>query len=241
MKINSKTMGILIFTIFAIGIGTTIATGIWATESEKIPSKYNETELQGIYNPADIRGSYEFAEVAKLFEIDLATLFEAFGLPLESMEDNLQTKDLETIYENAGVEIGNESVQIFVALYKGLPIELDGSYVPEPGVNIILEANQNLTEEEKTYLMTHAFVMTEPANLDNSTLEESTAIETPDSEAIIKGASTFQTLLDAGIKKEEIEEIIGGPMPLSNKILKDYCNEEGLSFTQVKDQLNELL
>jgi len=241
MKIKAKTMGILILAIFVIGTGSAMATGLWATESEKIPSKYNDIELQDTYNPADIRGSYEFSEIAKLFEMDLATLFEAFGLPPEAMEDNLKTKDLETIYENAGVEIGNESVQIFVALYKGLPIELDGSYLPEPAVDIIMEANKNLTEEEKNYLSTHTFVLTETANIDNLMPEGTDTAVPSDAEPIISGASTFQTLLDAGIKKEEIEKIIGGPMPPTNKILKDYCNEEGLSFTQVKDQLNALI
>jgi len=210
MKIKTKTMGTLILAIFVIGISSAMATGLWATESEKIPSKYNDIELQDTYNPADIRGSYEFSEIAKLFEMDLATLFEAFGLPPEAMEDNLKTKDLETIYENAGVEIGNESVQIFVALYKGLPIELDGSYLPEPAVDIIMEANKNLTEEEKNYLSTHTFVLTETANIDNL-MPEGTDIAVPsDAEPIINGASTFQTLLDAGIKKEEIEKIVEG-------------------------------
>lgn len=241
MKINAKTMGILILAIFVIGISSAMATGLWATESEKIPSKYNEIELQDTYNPADIRGSYEFSEVGSLFEIDLATLFEAFGLPPEAMEDNLKTKDLEIIYENAGVEIGNESVRIFVALYKSLPIELDGSFLPEPAVDIIMEANKNLTEEEKNYLLTHTFVLKEAANTDNLNPEGTDPAVTSDSEPIINGAATFQTLLDAGIKKEEIEVIIGAPMPPTNKSLKDYCNEEGLSFQQVKDQLNGLL
>ncbi|MBK5247044.1 MAG: hypothetical protein JJE49_07250 [Peptostreptococcaceae bacterium] len=241
MKIKAKTMGILILAIFVIGTGSAMATGLWATESKKIPSKYEETNLQDTYNPADIRGSYEFSEVAKLFEIDMATLFEAFGLPPEAMKDNLQSKDLESIYENAGVEIGNKSVQIFVALYKGLPIELDGSFLPEPAVDIIIAENENLTEEERTYLTTHTYVGTEAINTDNIIPEGTDPAVTSDSEPIINGAATFQVLLDAGITKEEIKKIIGAPMPLSNKSLKDYCNEEGLSFTQVKDQLNALI
>src|SRR5665648_394958 len=241
MKINAKTMAILILTIFVIGISAAMATGLWATESGKTPSKYKEIELQDTYNPADIRGSYEFSEIAKLFEIDLATLYEAFGLPPESIGDNMKTKDLEIIYENAGVAIGNESVQIFVALYKGLPIELDGSFLPESAVRIILEANKNLTEEQKTYLSTHTFVATEPVNIDNLITDGTDTVVTSDSEAVINGASTFQTLLEAGINKEEIEKIIGDTMPLSNKSLKDYCIEEGLSFSEVKDQLNALI
>jgi hypothetical protein len=241
MKINAKTMGILIFAILIIGIGVSMAAGLWATDSEKIPVKYNDIELQDTYNPADIRGSYEFSEIAKLFEIDLEILFEAFGIPTESMGDNLQTKDLEVIYENSGVEIGNESVQIFVALYKGLPIEFDGSFLPEPAVRIILEANPKLTEEEKTYLETHTYVLTEPVSVDNLITEGNASEVVSDSEEVISGSSTFQLLLDLGITKAEIEEIIGGPMPLSNKSLKDYCSEEGLSFSDIKTQLNELI
>lgn len=245
MKIKTLTMGIIIFVIIFGGIGATLAVDLWSTTSEKIPAKFKDGEFSGIYNPADIRGSYTFAEVSELFEIDIKDLYKAFNIPLDTVGTKIQSKDLEGLYEESGAEIGNESVQIFVALYKDLPIELDETYLPKQAVELILQANGNLTEEQKDYLAAHTLDI-----ISASISEKMTSVQTPtettesnteESESVVNGSTTFKQVLDAGVAKEEIEVILNASMPSSNQTVKDYCIETGLSFSEVKEKLNALI
>lgn len=155
MKIKQRTMGVLILLIFALGITTTITLNLWATTSKKIPNKIDIGSSSDAYNPSDIRGSYTFDEISSLFDIDIQVLYSAFGLPPETDGTVMKTKDLESLYENASVEIGNGSVKVFVALYKNLPIELGDDYLLKEASALIIEENKNLTQEQKTYLDTH--------------------------------------------------------------------------------------
>lgn len=252
MKIKTLTMGIIIFCLIFGGIGATIAIDLWTTISDKTPSKINSGEFEGNYNPADIRGSYTFEDVSKNFEIDLQVLFEAFGIPLESDGNEIQTKDLETIFEDTGAEIGNESVQIFVAFYKNLPITLDDTLLPEKAIELILEKNKLLTDEQIDYLETHKAELKEITdNSSDDTKDEDTVTENlindvennidEESENVVNGTATFQKVLDAGVTKAQIEEIINAKMPPTNQTIKDYCVEAGLSFSEIKEQINLLV
>lgn len=59
-------------------------------------------------------------------------------------------------------------------------------------------------------------------------------------EPLVKGSTTFQQVLDAGITQVQIEAILGAAMPPGNATIKDYCLEQGISFSEIKDQLNAL-
>lgn len=243
MKINIKNMGIIIIVVIFTGIWATIAAGVWTTESDKIPATYKDGEFEGLYNPEDIRGSYTFKEVSDLFEIELDVLYKAFGL--EDLDnEELKSKDLEGLYAEAENEIGNGSVQAFVALYKDLPIVLEDTYLPEQAVEIIMENNKNLTEEQLLYLKQHTVILPEISgeiiNEEDKEQAEEVKDETTEEENLVKGATTFKQVLDAGITKQQIEEILGMEMPSANMAIKDFCLEEGLSFSEVKTKLNEL-
>lgn len=242
MKIKTMTMGIIIFIIIFGGIGTTLAIDLWSTTSSKVPAKIKNGEFAGSYNPVDIRGSYTFSEVADLFEIDLQVLYKAFNIPTETKGTEIQTKDLEDLYEESGGEIGNESVQLFVALYKNLPIELDEIYLTKQATDLIMQGNENLTNEQRDYLGDHTLDINPASisiktNLDRVSTDTSES-ETEESENVVKGSTTFQTVLDAGVTKKEVEEIINAPMPPLNQTVKDYCIDVGVSFQDVKDKLN---
>jgi hypothetical protein len=199
---------------------------------------YKEGEFEGQYNPEDIRGSYTFSEVSELFEVELDDLLEAFGIPEGTDGTTIQTKVLEEMYPNLPNEIGNGSVQLFVALYKGLPFEFDDTYLPEQAKDILYRVNDKLTAEDKAYIESHLAVLPEPSG---ETDEPAAPEATEEAEPLVKGATTFQQVLDAGITKAEIEEIIGSVMPATNTPIKDYCLEKGLSFSEVKDKLNALI
>ena len=248
MKIKALTMGIIIFLVIFGGIGVTMAVDLWSTTTDKVPVTYKDGELAGTYNPADIRGSYTFADVSELFEIDLQVLYEAFGIPADTIGTEIQSKDLESLYAESGAEIGNESVQVFVALYKNLPMDLDETYLPNEAVELILKQNSNLTEEQKDYLSTHSIDITgtgasvetssDTSTTESTTVSTSTAEEP---ESVVNGNATFQIVLDAGVTKEEIEKILNVPLPPTNQTVKDYCNEAGISFSDIKEQLNALI
>ncbi|NTW72493.1 MAG: hypothetical protein HGA49_09660 [Eubacteriaceae bacterium] len=236
MKIKMPMMAIIVFTIFFGGIAATMAADIWSSTSTKTPVKYQDGENAGEYNPEDIRGSYTFNEVAALFEIDLKVLYKAFGLDENTDGNQMQIKELENLYSNADPAIGTESIQLFVALYKNLPISLNEAYLPKQGAALLLEENKNLTEEQKDYLETHQVELEEI----NPSLPINNEDEATNEEALVKGSTTFQQLLDARITKAEIEGILGQDMPPSNLTIKDFCIDKGLSFSTVKDQLNQL-
>ena len=239
MKIKMWLVALLIFAVLFGGIGITMLTGDWATTTEKVPSKYETGESAGEYNPEDIRGSYTFSDVSEAFGIDLSVLYDAFGIPAGTDGSALHTKDIEASYGEA--EIGNGSVQAFVALYKGLPITLIDTYLTTRGVALVLDANPNLTQEQKDYLAQH--------QIDTSLVEavivteEEDAAEASDTqeEELIKGGATFQQALDAGLTREKIEEIIGGTMPAANMTVRDYCSANGLSFSEIKALMNDAL
>ncbi len=60
-------------------------------------------------------------------------------------------------------------------------------------------------------------------------------------EEAVKGTTTFNDVLKMGITQEQIESVIGDTMPLGSQKVKDYCAENGLEFSSVKEQLNELV
>lgn len=61
-----------------------------------------------------------------------------------------------------------------------------------------------------------------------------------ESELTINGSTTFQQALDTGITPQQIESIIGDTMPSASQSIKDYCTENGLQFSTIKDRMNQL-
>lgn len=238
MKIKIRSMALIIFIVIFGGIAATIAAGVWSTESDKIPATYKEGEFVGQYNPEDIRGSYTFSEVSQLFDVKLEVLYKAFGLE-DSGGREIQSKELESLYADLESEIGNGSVQVFVALYKNLPIALDDTYLPKQAADIIIENNKNLTDEQLKYLQEHSVEL--PQISPDSSVEEQKAKEDDvEEESLVTGKTTFQQVMDAGITKGQIEEILGREMPPSNMSIKDFCLDVELSFSEIKTKLNDL-
>jgi hypothetical protein len=250
MKIRLKLLAILVPVILFGGIALAMAVGVWSTETDKQPAVYTGGDYAGEYNPADIRGSYTFEDISGLFKIDLQVLYEAFGVPEGT--SGMKSKDLEGIYgEESGV--GNESMQVFVGLYKNLPITLEDAFLPRTAAEVLLRDNPALTEEQKAYIASHTVGVQEsesPAPSENtgetsqpsptaSPLKDGSG-DGENEDALVNGSTTFGGLLDAGIAKEDIENIIGNPLPPTNQTVKDYCIAQGLTFSEIKDRLNAL-
>jgi len=240
---NQKTLGLVTLILIFGGIIATMAAGVWSTETEKIPVKFTEGASAGEYNPEDIRGSYTFIDVASLFEIPVDVLLKAFSLPLDTDPSQFKTKDLEGYYsfEDETIEVGNESVQVFVALYKNLPITLTDTYLPKTAVEILKALDTTWPPATIDYFDAYAVEIsaTSAVQTETSSSEQAATAETHE-EPIIKGTTTFQQLLDAGISEEQIKAVLGSNMPPTNQIVKDYCTQNGLSFAEVKAAIEDI-
>lgn len=240
MKLNSKIIGVLLIVMIFGGVGIAKLNGSWKTESSKEPKKFQSGEFAGQYNPEDIRGSYTFKNVEDSFEVDVDILAKAFGVEGFSDIANFQLKNLETIYakqKENGIEIGTGSVRLFVALYNGLPYELVGDdYLPEEAVKI-LQTNFELSSQQSEYLDEHSISLEGVKLAEETVAGEGEAEADSYEENIIKGKTTFKEALEFGLEKEKIEEIIGYNMPSTGMTIRDFCFEKGLSFGEIKAEI----
>lgn len=246
------------------GIGIFKLTGTWTTETTKVPVKFTTGELEGEYNPEDIRGSYTFEEISTLFEIPDEVLRTAFNIPDDIPSTSFHSKDLETIYED--VEIGNDAIKAFVATYLDIPYELADVIMPDQAVDILLERFPDYDASEYDIvnairLSLHLEDMTETPEgetdgaVDGASEGESDGdlasqegdldanenTEEDHEEPTVNGNTTFMQVIDAGVDEATIEEVIGGPIPSTAMTIKDYCIDNGLSFSVIKESLSDLM
>lgn len=237
MKLNQNIIALLIITIM-IG-GYMFINSLDLFTDENTPARYED----GTYDPSSIRGSYTFAEISDFFDIPLETLLKAFGLSDYPDLENTKAGDLSVIYEDhiGDAEIGNGSIQFFVAAYKGLPIELtEDTYLFQSAVEIILNEGSP-TDEQKEYMSKFTLENIQ-MTFDEETLrtiEENHALEESNA-YIIKGNTTFSEIMTWGITEEDIMAIVG-EMPNQILSVRDYCESHDLTFSTVKKSIEALL
>ncbi|HYE10028.1 MAG TPA: 4Fe-4S binding protein, partial [Patescibacteria group bacterium] len=134
-------------------------------------------------------------------------------------EQQTYIKDHEVDISNAGLTEENEAAQIVEAIESDKATETKNT-------------TQNVPEAEQ------------PEALQNN--QETKAVEAAEpaivsEEKAVKGKTTFGEVIDWGIKKEKIEEIIGGEIPTPGMTVSDYCRQNDISFSTVKDTLNDLI
>lgn len=56
-------------------------------------------------------------------------------------------------------------------------------------------------------------------------------------EKMVTGKTTFQDLLDWDVDEEAIQRVIGGDLPPSSTLVKDYVTQQGKPFSEVKAAL----
>lgn len=126
-KINSPILAPIVLAVFFGGILVSMGMNLWVTESSKVAARYTSGEYAGTANPADIRGSYSLANIEENFGIPVAVTARAFGAETWPNPPEFKAKDLEALYAGMpeGIEVGTDSVRLFVARYLGQP------YTPE--------------------------------------------------------------------------------------------------------------
>lgn len=238
MKIKANIAGLTIVALFVIGIFLSSVLGYWRTEGSKVPAKFTTGIFEGEADPADIRGSYSFSDLEKAFDIPVDTLAKAFGFSNSENPEGIKIKEFESAYGFVGdLEIGTGSMRLFVALYNGLPFEMDEhTAIPQPAWNILNK--EGATDKETLSSYSERVVSLEGLKIST---EATTHTEVSDEETVIKGKTLFSDILDWGLSREQIENILGIPMGAPGESIRDYCNEQGIEFSTVKVPLQELL
>ncbi|MFV9675656.1 MAG: hypothetical protein ACNYZI_09770 [Anaerolineales bacterium] len=262
MEIRSKALGAIIAIVIFGGIMGASALGLWKTESVRNPAKLQISESignvagenagTGTYDPADIRGNHRFGEISEMFAIPLETLSRAFALPATVDPATFQNQDFESIYPefDGEQEIGNGSMKWFVALYTGLPFELEDdeedTYLLRPAVDI-LKSSADLSAEQIAYLDAYTIEIEfewEPISMPEDEVQASDEADgdaedtvRKQDEMVVAGKTNFADLLAWGVSAEQIESIIGGEIPNHLVLVYDHCVENGLSFGGIKADL----
>ena len=256
MEIRSKTLGVVIAIVIFGGIMGASVLGFWKPTLSKNSVNIQANQSTGIYDPAEIRGSHRFGDISTWFDIPLDVLSRAFALPADVDPATFQNLDFESIYPEfeGEQEIGNGSMKWFVALYTGLPFELEhdeeDTYLLRPAVDILM-SHANLTAEQIAYINAYAIdieIDSEPIDYSiqadetqSSNLSESdgggNADDRKQDEMVVAGQTIFADLLDWGLSVEQIETIIGSEIPNRLMLVKDYCSDNGLSFGEIKIDL----
>jgi len=243
MKIKIKYITPVILVFFVAGIAGTIVFNIWSSEQIKEPAKITSGEFKGENDPTDIRGSFTLEDINNAFQVPVEDLANAFGFGDSPNPGTIKAKDIEGTYGSVeGGELGTDSVRMFVAYYLGLPFSTtEDSLLPKQAI-AILKARGKITEEQLKGL--------EEISIDLATLKApptettTTPVESHEEEQealVIKGNTTFEDLLKAGVTKEEIESVLGIPMGRSGDSIRDYVAEKELEFSEFKLKLQELV
>jgi len=239
MKVQSRSLAIIVIAVVVVGIGAARAAGWWITESTKIPAKFTTGEFEGEANPADIRGSYTFADIESAFAVPLSDLAAAFNVGDMSLAADFRVKDLEETYDTLpdGGEVGTDSIRLFVSLYTGLPYVADETTrLPEPAVEIL---TARLAPEELDVVASIAVPVQETESEGLAVAETEEVHD--DGARVVKGDTTFSNLSDWGLTGGQIEEILGIEPGPGFSTVRDYAVENGLQFGDVKTRLQEVV
>ena len=240
MTLRSRNIAPIVLAVFIIGIGGTIIFDLWQTTSNKIPATYTSGEFAGQYNPADIRGSYSFGDIEEAFNVSVAALATAFGVKDSENPAAFLCKELKDLYDKLeNGEVGTDSVRWFVALYTGLPYTPEeDSLLPSPVLSVLQE---RLSEAELKEVKAKTVSISGPAAAaapdGTAAAAEQAEAHTESEVGQVKGKTTFGELQSWGVSKEEIEKALGLPVGKAGVTVRDYCIENGIEFSTVKQAL----
>lgn len=233
LPLSTPAAGMAAALILFAGIGVSALLGQWQVTSTKEPALIKAGEFAGLPNPQDIRGSYAWSDVSKAFSIPLESLMEAFGaVNPEDKVNSLENAAPENLPE--GLEIGTDSVRLFVALWTGLPhTAKEGTALPAAAKRVLSKAGKAIPPD-----ITVAGDGTGSGAVETGTHEEKP--QSAPGEAIpITGSVTFRALREAGYDMAEVEAITG-KYEDENQSVKDFAASKGIEFSLFKGRLSAL-
>lgn len=274
MKLKAKHIAITVVGTFILGIGGASLLGFWKTTNTKQPVAIKTGDFAGMPNPSDIRGSYTWNDVAKAFGFDVKLALEAFGATDAAQKVNT----LETIYGGAGlpegIEIGTDSVRLFVSLLTGLPHSPEESTVLPATAIPVLKAYGKADPTALDAAAAKAFSpkaaeaqvaapvaaspapaapaapvapapaaaqSPAPATAPKTTASSETSAEHTPVVGSVTGKTTFKDLKTWGLSEEKIKSATGGTIGPDSAAIKDWASANGLTFSELKTELQKLL
>ena len=118
-------------------------------------------------------------------------------------------------------------------------------YLPSTAVEVLKEEGKWSDELEALtmdYIIDVGNKLSEIETLTDNEVNEDSVIDTEHDEIIeVKGKTTFADVIDWGVEKEMIEDIIGFEIKNENMLIRDECEANGLNFSEIKSLINELL
>lgn len=238
MKLSNTAIAVVVVVAFAGGVLGAQMAGVWQTESSKIPARYADGDFAGEYDPADIRGSYSFGDIEEAFDVPVAALAKAYGVGDVDNPGAVQVKTLEEAFEglHEELEIGTDSVRLFVAKYLDRPITVaDSTGIPETAIPI-LEERGTVDDDLLSRIVALPAEATTGVAADPPPEEEEER-----EDRTIRGMTTFAELLGWGVPEEDLAELFGGSIGPGSAALRDYAKEVGMEFSVVKEQIQALV
>lgn len=157
--VSAFAVAVIVLLLIFGGIGAAAAANLWVTSNDRaLGADRNASDLgddPGSASLENVRGSTTFREAADAFGIDAAILLESFSVSQADGGEEMKIKDLEKRYAESGKEIGKESVQLFIALYNGIPTNPEDVYLPQSAVETLLREKRELTQAQLEYLKAH--------------------------------------------------------------------------------------
>jgi hypothetical protein len=241
MKLSSTAIAVVVVVAFAGGVLGAQVAGVWQTEGSKTPARLATGAFAGEYDPADIRGSYSFGDIGEAFEVPVSALAAAYGVGNTDNPEAILVKTLEEAFEglHEELEIGTDSVRLFVAKYLDRPITVaDSTGIPETAIPILEE--RGTVDPE---LLSRVVVL--PTEATDAVAAAPDAARAPEEEEreerTIRGMTTFAELLGWGVAEEDLEAVFSGSIGPPSAALRDYAKEVGVEFSVVKDRIQALV
>jgi len=232
MKIKPNLLAILI-PVIMMGGYLVLDNSTLLNETE-VSNSVNENSSEENTAFESITGNTSLQSIADAYDIDVSILYDVFQID-ESLDTVLfKSKDLESIYVAGDVEIGNESIQVFVNFYNDLTVVYeDETWLPQKAVDYLLENVSSLSDEDRSYLESHGVevVLIDPSTI---VLSEAESTVTEAESSTINGTTTLQNIIDMGLTQTELETILGVKIQFTNQLFKDFCADKGLSYGSMK-------
>lgn len=232
MKLKPTLIAGAIGLIFIGGLSLSSYFEEKGSDEEKQLDRESEEKLL-LEDPTSISGNSNFLELSSTYGIDLKILTDAFLL--EDTDPALfETRDLEHYYQNIDetIEIGNEAVQAFIALHNDLDFEFVDIYLPKEAIDI-LKSLGKLSPAEEAYFVDHTV-----SNIEVDISDVELEVE---KENNLTGNTTLQDLINMGLTQESIESITGIAIENTQILLRDYAEDNDLSYGEVKEDVEVLL
>jgi polyferredoxin len=154
------------------------------------------------------------------------------GLPISLDDTYLPKPAVDILLEKGGL---TDEQQVFI---KAHSVEITNVGLVDE--NKVIEKIEE-TKNDKVVESIGVTEKTETVQNNQDTKIPEAKEEHLEEEIAVKGKTTFNEVISWGVEKEKIEEVIGGEIPTLGMTVSDYCRQNNISFSDIKEALNSLI